>query len=212
MVICISNKHACLPSSVQFGSHLFPSRMATTAISPKRSQMLHVLHILIEKQCVWWICSVCPHHDIVQFCCCGNDFTPTFPFILLVQSCLYNHSYGSHHQSWYFPFNNSILLVCPRCSKFKDYTQVLFVSLFLETSVFSTVIKPDSLHLNTILAEQNLNPLWYHSNLVTYPCQKEAVTPFTELIHCNQLMSHSTHTFMFERTDMNKYPVPWSAW
>ena len=47
------------------------------------------------------------------------------------------------------------------------------LSLFLESSVLSTVVKPDSLHFNVILAGQNFDPLWYHSNLVTFPFQKK---------------------------------------
>ena len=66
MVICISNKQACLPSSVQFGSHLSPLMYGNHCHFSKRSQMLHVLCILIEKQCVWWSCSICPHHYVVQ--------------------------------------------------------------------------------------------------------------------------------------------------
>ena len=66
------------------------------------------------------------------------------------------------------------------------------------------ILLPDSLHLNTILAEQNLDPLWCHSNLVTFPIQKKAVTAVTELIHCNQPISFSSSTFMFERTNINK--------
>ena len=119
----------------------------------KRSQMLHVLCILIEEQCEWWFCSVCPPYDVIQVEMTSHQIS-LFSF-------------------WYFPFNNWILLGCIWCCKIKNYTQVLFITLFLETSVFSTDVKPYSLHLNSILSGHNLDPHWYHSNLVTFLSQKK---------------------------------------
>ena len=92
MIICISNKHACFPSVVQLGSHLFPFMYGNYCHFSKRSQMLHVLHILIVKQCEWWFCSVWSHHYIIQICCCGNDLTPKFSFFLSIDACLYQQS------------------------------------------------------------------------------------------------------------------------
>ena len=65
---------------------------------------------------------------------------------------------------------------------------------------------------NLIFVDQSLDPHLYHNNLVTFPFQEKSVTAVTELIHCNQPMSLSPHAFMLEVTDINKYPVPWSAW
>ena len=88
MIICISNKHTCFPSVVQLGSHLFPFMYGNHHHFSKRSQMLHVLCILIVKQCVWWFCSVWSHHYIIQICCCGNDLTPKFSFFFSIGASL----------------------------------------------------------------------------------------------------------------------------
>ena len=53
MIIWISNKHACFPSVVQLGSHLFPFMYGNQCHLSKRSQMLHVLCILIVEQSIW---------------------------------------------------------------------------------------------------------------------------------------------------------------
>ena len=86
MIICISNKHTCFPSVVQRVSQLFPFIYGNHCYF---SQMLHVLCILIVKQCVWWFCSVWSPHYIIQICCCGNDLTPKFSFFLaLMPACI----------------------------------------------------------------------------------------------------------------------------
>ena len=60
MIICILNKHACLPSSVQFGSHLSPSCMATTAISPKKDLrgFMYFTCLLKNNVCGGFVLSV----------------------------------------------------------------------------------------------------------------------------------------------------------
>ena len=68
MIICISNKHACFPSIVQLGSHLFPFMYGNHSHFSNRSQMLHLLCILIVEQSVWWFCAVWSHHYIIQIC------------------------------------------------------------------------------------------------------------------------------------------------
>ena len=88
MIICISDKHACFPSIVQLGSHLFPFMYGNHCHFSKRSQMLHKLCILIVEQSVWWFCSVWSHHYIIQICCCGNDLTPKFSFFFTILACL----------------------------------------------------------------------------------------------------------------------------
>ena len=49
--------------------------------------MHHVFHILIEKQCVWWFCSVCPHHDVSNFVAVGMTLHQNF-----LLSCWFNHA------------------------------------------------------------------------------------------------------------------------
>ena len=52
----------------------FPFMYGNYCHFSKRSQIIHVLCILIVKQCEWWFCSVWSHHYIIQICCCGKDF------------------------------------------------------------------------------------------------------------------------------------------
>ena len=87
MIICISNKHTCFPSVVQLGSHLFPFMYGNNCHFSKRSQMHHVLCILIVNN----------HHYIIQICCSGNDLTPKFSFFFSIDACLYQHSPCSSH-------------------------------------------------------------------------------------------------------------------
>ena len=55
----------------------------------KRSQMFHVLCIIIVEQCEWCFCSVWSHHYIIQICCCGDDLTPKFSFsFALITACI----------------------------------------------------------------------------------------------------------------------------
>ena len=114
---------------------------------------------------------------------------------MLIQSCLYHHCSSSPHQSL---FLSQLLSFagCARCSELKTFTQVLLVTLSLETTVFSTIIQPDSLHVIAIFVDQCLDPHWYHNNLVTFSFQEEAVATVTELIHSNQPMSLSSHALM----------------
>ena len=82
VVICISNKHTCLSSVIQLGSHLLAFMYGNHCHFSKCSQTSCVLCIFPIEQCMRGFCSFWPYHYVIQLCCCGNDFTPEFSFIL----------------------------------------------------------------------------------------------------------------------------------
>ena len=88
MIFCISNKHTCFSSIVQFGSHLFTFMYGNHCHFSKGSHVFHVACVLIIEQGIWRLCSLWPHHYVIQLCCCGNDFTIKFSFSFLNQCLL----------------------------------------------------------------------------------------------------------------------------
>ena len=52
MIICISNKHACFPSIVQLGSHLFAFMYGNHCHFSKCSQASHIFCVFSIKQCM----------------------------------------------------------------------------------------------------------------------------------------------------------------
>ena len=82
VVICISNKHACFPSIIQLGSHLFAFMYGNHCHFSTCSHSSHIFWILSIKQCVRGFCPFWPYHYVIQLCCCGNGFTPEFSFSL----------------------------------------------------------------------------------------------------------------------------------
>ena len=160
-----------------------------------------------------WLCSICPHYDVVQLCCCGDYLTSKFSFLffwfipacinialaLLILVCIF---LSTTELCWGVPgaVNSK---VTPRCCLSHYFWRLLFSPLLSSLILFTSM---------SYLLDKNLDPLWYHSILVTFPFQKKAVTAVTELIHCNQPMSFSSSTFIYERNNINEYPVPWSVW
>ena len=89
MIICISNKHTCFPSVVQLGSHLFPFMYGNHCHFSERSQMIHVLCILIVEQSVWWFCSVCLTIILSKFVAVEMTSHQNSPFSLaLMPACI----------------------------------------------------------------------------------------------------------------------------
>ena len=122
-----------------------------------------------------WFCSICSHPNVIQFCCCGDNFKPKFSFILLIQSCLDHHCSCSTHGGWYFSFCYRVLLRCAMCCKFKNYSQILPVTFLLETTVSSTVVQSDPFYINSIFVVQSFDPNWCYNCLVTICFQEKTV-------------------------------------
>ena len=146
MIICISNKHTCFPSVVQLGSHLFPF------IHPYCETMnggfvLSGLTIILSK----FVAVEMTSHQ-------------NYPFYLALMPACINIALALPTSVGIFPL---------RCCKFKNHIQILFVTFFLETSVFSTVVQPFSFYLNSIFSGHSLYQHWYHFNLVTFLTHKK---------------------------------------
>ena len=141
MIIYLSNKHACFPSITQLGSHLFPFMYGNHYHFSKRSQMLHGFFILIEEQ------------GVGGFVLSGlTIILSKFVAVEMIPACINIALALLFPTVLYVPFNNRVLLGCTRCCKFKDCTKILFVTMFLETSVFSTIVKPYPFYLNSIFS------------------------------------------------------------
>ena len=77
----ISNKHTCLSSVIQLGSHFLAFMYGNHCHFSKCSQTSSIFCIFPIEQCMRGFCSFWPYHYVIQFCCCGNDLTPEFSFV-----------------------------------------------------------------------------------------------------------------------------------
>ena len=81
VIICISNKHTCLSSVIQLGSHFLAFMYGNNCNFSKCSQTSCVFCFSPIEQCMRGLSSFWTYHYVVQFCCCGNDFTPELSFV-----------------------------------------------------------------------------------------------------------------------------------
>ena len=188
-----------------------PSCMATTAISPNDLRCFmyftfllknnvyggFVLSVLTMMLSNFVAVQMTSHQNFLVSCW----FNPAWIIIALALPIKFGICLSTTEFSWGVPgaVNSKITSsLCLSHSFWRLLFSQLLSSLTLSTSILCLLDKT-LIHIGIIA-------IW------SLFLVRRAVTAVTELIHCNQPMSFSSSTFIFERTDINKYPVPWSAW
>ena len=133
------------PLSSNFDLIFLPSCMATTAISPMFLNFLCILHL--------------PHRTVWGFVLSG--LTIMLSSFVAVEMTSHQNSplYFDSIPAWInmalaLPINAGILLSTTEfcwCCELKSNSHISFVTLFLQASVFTTVVKSDPLNFNVVL-------------------------------------------------------------
>ena len=140
----------------------FPFMYGNYCHFSKRSQMLHLLHILIVKQCESGFVLSGLTIILSKFVAVKVTSHQNSPFSLALMPACINIALALPTSVGIF-FSTTEFCWGVAGAKFKNRTQILFVTFVLETSVFSTVVKPYSWNLNSIFSGHSLYPHWYHS-------------------------------------------------
>ena len=124
--------------------------------------MLHELGILIVEQSLWWFVLSGLTIILSKFVAVEMTSHQNSPFSLELMPAFINVVLALPTSVGIFLSTTEFCCGVPGALKLKDNTQILFVTFILETSVFSTVVKPYPFYHNSIFFGQSPYPHWCH--------------------------------------------------